>query len=45
MSTCDSLISPEFDYVENDDALVVKSDREEGKQQSAHIRACAERRY
>ncbi|OMO51997.1 hypothetical protein CCACVL1_29448 [Corchorus capsularis] len=35
MSTCDSLISPEFDYVENEDALVVKSDREEGKQQSA----------
>ncbi|OMO52009.1 hypothetical protein CCACVL1_29427 [Corchorus capsularis] len=35
MSTCDSLISPEFDYVENEDVLVVKSDREEGKQQSA----------
>ncbi|OMO57231.1 Prenylcysteine lyase [Corchorus capsularis] len=43
MSTCNSLISPEFDYVENEDVLVVKSDREEGKQQSAHIRACAER--
>ncbi|OMP11216.1 hypothetical protein COLO4_03956 [Corchorus olitorius] len=25
MSTCDSLISPEFDYVENEDVLVVKS--------------------
>ncbi|OMO90365.1 hypothetical protein CCACVL1_07401 [Corchorus capsularis] len=35
MSTWDSLISPEFDYVENEDVLVVKSDREEGKQQSA----------
>ncbi|OMP01128.1 cyclin-A1-1-like protein [Corchorus olitorius] len=37
MSTCNSLISPEFDYVENEDVLVVKLDREEGKQQSAHI--------